>query len=188
MAEPPVLQPASGRLLVSTPLLTDPNFTRTVIYLLEHDGGGTVGVVANRPSRTPVGQVLPDWHDAISEPPVVFAGGPVQPDGALCLGRLRGPARSAARQIVDEVATIDLDGDVGDAAAATSRLRVFAGHAGWAPGQLERELLERAWWVLPGTPADLFDEAPRSLWARVLRRQGAPLNIFSTFPADPLLN
>jgi putative transcriptional regulator len=188
MAQPAALPPASGRLLVSTPLLTDPNFTRTVIYLLEHDGGGTVGVVINRPSRTPVGQVLPNWHDAISEPPVVFAGGPVQPDGALCLGRLRGPGRPAARQIVEQVATIDLDGEVTEAAAATSRLRVFAGHAGWAPGQLERELAERAWWVLPGSPDDLFDESPRALWARVLRRQGSPLNIFSTYSADPLLN
>ncbi len=82
------LEPAGGRLLVATPLLGDPHFARTVVYLLEHDGGGTVGVVVNRPSHTPVGHVLPDWQDAMSGPAVVFGGGPVQPDGALCLGQL----------------------------------------------------------------------------------------------------
>src|SRR5436190_579659 len=81
---------AAGRLLVATPLLTDPHFGRTVGYLLGHDGGGTVGVVLNRPGHTPVGQVLPAWHDAVSGPAVVFGGGPVQPDGALCLGQLEG--------------------------------------------------------------------------------------------------
>src|SRR3954452_7694325 len=81
------LEAAAGRLLVATPLLGDPNFNRTVVYLLEHDGGGTVGVILNRPSHTPVGQVLPSWEDAVSGPAVVFNGGPVQPDGALCLGQ-----------------------------------------------------------------------------------------------------
>ena len=80
------MPPASGRLLVAAPLLTEETFSRTVVYLLEHDGGGSVGVVVNRPSHTPVGHVLPDWQDAVAEPGVVFSGGPVQQDGALCLG------------------------------------------------------------------------------------------------------
>jgi putative transcriptional regulator len=67
-------------------------------------------------------------------------------------------------------------------------LRVFAGHSGWSPGQLERELAEGAWWVLAGSVEDLFDRQPRTLWPRVLRRQGSPLNLFSTYPADPQLN
>ena len=75
---------------MATPLLGDPHFRRSVVYLLEHDDGGSVGVIVNRPSRTPVGQVLPDWHDVVCGPSVVFGGGPVQPDGALCLGRVAG--------------------------------------------------------------------------------------------------
>src|SRR5881275_2103715 len=96
---------ASGRLLVATPLLGDPHFARTVVYLLEHDGGGTVGVVVNRPSHTPVGHVLPDWQDAVSGPAVVFGGGPVQPDGALCLGQLE-PGAEGIREVVDGVSTV----------------------------------------------------------------------------------
>src|SRR5664279_1865383 len=180
-------EPAGGRLLVATPLLTDPHFARAVVYLLEHDGGGTVGVIMNRPSHTPVGQVLPDWQDVVSGPPVVFGGGPVQPDGALCLGLLDsdGPW---ARRVVDGVATIDLDGDVRAIAGLTTRLRVFAGHAGWSPDQLDAELAEGAWWVVHGSPVDLFSEDPRTMWVRVLRRQPPPLNLVSTYPADPLLN
>jgi len=180
-------EPLGGRLLVATPVLTDPQFSRTVVYLLEHDGGGTVGVIANRPSHTPVGQVLPDWHDVVSGPSVVFGGGPVQPDGALCLGLLESDGPGAKR-VVDGVGTVDLDGDVLAISGSATRLRVFAGHAGWSPGQLDAELAEGAWWVVHGSPADLFSEAPQSMWARVLRRQPAPLNLVSTYPSDPLWN
>ncbi|MGI8760907.1 MAG: YqgE/AlgH family protein [Jatrophihabitantaceae bacterium] len=194
------LAPAGGRLLVASPLLTDPHFARTVLYLLEHDGGGTVGVVLNRPSHTPVGQVLPDWQDAVSGPAVVFGGGPVQPDGALCLGQLDAPGGHSpasgevpvdgpgVRRVVDRVATVDLDGDVAVIGGITSRLRVFAGHAGWSHGQLDAELAEGAWWIVPGSPADLFSDDPRPMWSRVLRRQAPPLNLVSTYPVDPLLN
>lgn len=181
------LDPAAGRLLLATPLLGDPHFSRTVVYLLEHDGGGTVGVVLNRPSHTPVGQVLPDWHDAVSGPAVVFGGGPVQPDGALCLGQLES-GTPGMREVVDGVATVDLDGDVAVIAGIARRLRVFAGHAGWSPGQLDAELDQGAWWVLDGTPEDLFSDDPRTMWSRVLRRQPPPLSFVSTYPADPSLN
>jgi len=181
------LEPAAGRLLVATPLLGDPHFFRTVVYLLEHDGGGTVGVVLNRPSHTPVGQVLPDWHDAVSGPAVVFGGGPVQPDGALCLGQLQ-PGSEGIREVVDGVSTVDLDGDVAVIAPNARRLRVFAGHAGWSPGQLDGEIGEGAWWVVPGAAEDLFSADPRRLWSGVLRRQPAPLNLLSTYPQDPAMN
>jgi putative transcriptional regulator len=181
------LVPAGGRLLVATPLLVDPHFHRAVVYVLEHDSGGSVGVIVNRPSRTPVGQVLPDWHDVVCGPSVVFGGGPVQPDGALCLGRVAGEV-PGVRQVVDGVCTVDLDGDVSVITRGTTALRVFAGHSGWSPGQLDGEIAEGAWWVVPGTAEDLFSEDPRPLWSRVLRRQPAPLNLLSTYPQDPAMN
>lgn len=174
-------------MLVATPLLNDPNFARSVVYLLEHDGGGTVGVVLNRPSHTPVGQVLPEWHSAVSGPAVVFAGGPVQPDGALCLGQLDGPG-PGVRPVVDGVGTVDLDGDVTVITGLAKRLRVFAGHAGWSPGQLDDEMAEGAWWAVEGSPDDLFCREPESMWITVLRRQPHPLNLVSTYPPDVTLN
>ena len=92
------------------------------------------------------------------------------------------------RPVVDGVATIDLDGDVTVITGLTQRLRVFAGHAGWAPDQLDDEIAEGAWWVVPGSPNDLFSDEPRPMWSRVLRRQPPPLNLISTYPTDPLLN
>lgn len=187
----PPLPPAGGRLLVATPLLADPNFVRTVVYLLEHDDSGTVGVVVNRPSRTPVAQVLPSWHDVVCTPAVVFGGGPVQPDGALCLGRVSDRFERETpglRRVVDGVCTVDLDGDAAGVASATDRLRVFAGHSGWSAGQLAEEVAQGGWWVLPGDSEDLFSPDPRPLWTRVLRRQPPPLSLVSTFPADPLAN
>jgi putative transcriptional regulator len=184
------LEPAAGRLLVATPALGDPQFSRSVVYLLEHDGGGTVGVILNRPSRTPVGQVLPDWHEAVSAvsgPAVVFGGGPVQPDGALCLAQLEGDG-PGVRRVVDGIGTVDLDGDLTTIVGLSSRLRVFAGHAGWSPGQLDAELGEGAWWVVGGNSDDLFSDEPQAMWACVLRRQPPPLNLVSTYPPDPLLN
>lgn len=181
---------ASGRLLIATPLLGDPHFARSIVYLLEHDDDGSVGVIVNRPSRTPVAHVLPAWQDVVCGPSVVFGGGPVQPDGALCLGRLAPDvdAVTDTRRVIDGVCTVDLDGDLDAITAGTSRLRVFAGHAGWTAGQLGEEIEQGAWWVVPGGSEDLFSDDPRPLWSRVLRRQPPPLSLLSTYPPDPLLN
>lgn len=180
-------RPRAGRLLVATPLIGDPHFKRTVVYLLEHDGGGTVGVVVNRPSHTPVEQVLPEWHDVMSDPAVVYSGGPVQPDGALCLARTGTPTESM-RALGPRIATVDLDSDATEAGAAVSDLRVFAGHSGWSPGQLDDEIAGGGWWVVEGAPDDLFSPEPSALWRVVLRRQRPPLNLLSTFPLDPVAN
>lgn len=190
------LAPAAGRLLVATPVLTDPSFTRTVLYLLEHDSSGSAAVILNRPSHTPVGQVLPEWEDVVGHPQVVFAGGPVQPDGALCLGTLSAQGRRdvaaeqnpALRMIIDGTCTVDLDSEVEPVVAATAGLRIFAGHAGWSPGQLDGELAEGAWLVLPATTADIFATDPEVLRRDVLRRQPVPLKLLATYPRDPVLN
>jgi len=186
------LEPAPGRLLIAAPLLTEDTFKRTVVYLLEHDSSGTVGVVINRPSRTPVGQVLPLGQDAVSEPSVVFGGGPVLVDGALCLGQVGGDEvsedESSVRRLTDGLATVDLDADVALITGLTTQLRIFAGHAGWSAGQLDGELAQGAWFVVTGFAADVFSEEPRELWSRVLRRQPPPLNLVATYPPDPSLN
>src|SRR3978361_78994 len=127
------LPPAAHRLLVAAPSLTDPEFFRTVVFLIEHDDTGTVGVIINRPSHTPVGQILPDWQDVMSDPAVVFNGGPVQRDGALGLGRLAGStdAGNGLRAVSGGLALVDLDAEASAVSLNAQSLRVFAGHAGW---------------------------------------------------------
>ena len=179
----------SGRLLVATPTLLDPNFHRTVVLLLSHDSeDGALGVVLNRPSATDVAEVLPGWHDVAARPPVVFGGGPVQPTAAVCVGRVRTAlARTPGwAPLADPVlGTVDLDRAPWD---GLTHVRVFAGYAGWSVQQLEAEVHEGAWWVLDALPGDPFSERPDLLWAQVLRRQGAPLAFAVHYPDDPTLN
>ena len=179
----------SGKLVVATPALTDPNFSRTVVQLVQHSADdGALGVVVNRPSETPLGDVLPGWALLAPDPVVVFVGGPVHESAAICLGRLSGPPDSDAVVVVpgaDWLGTLDLDVD---AAEAVQEVRVFAGYAGWSPGQLESEIDEGSWWVLDALPGDCFTSDPGRLWSQVLRRQGMPLALASTYPPDLALN
>lgn len=183
-------EPRAGDLLVASPDLDDPNFRRTVVFIIEHDQDGTLGVVLNRPGRTPVGAVLADWHDVMSEPSVLHDGGPVQPDGALCLARMLPMAVAAGstggiRPLVGGIGVVDLDGDAGAVARQVNAARVFAGHSGWSEGQLAEEIALGAWYVLRAMSEDMFSAQPGSLWRRVLRRQPAPLNWVATFPGNP---
>jgi putative transcriptional regulator len=185
----------AGQLVVATPSLLDPNFARTVVLLLQADADdGALGLVLNRPSGTEVGEVLPDWHPLAADPPVVFSGGPVQPNAAICLGhgRVGGPP-VAAFSILEgvpgtSIGTVDLDASPADLVPAVLQVRLFAGYAGWGAGQLEAEVEEGAWWVLDALPADAFSPDPEQLWADVLRRQGAPIAFAASYPADPSLN
>jgi len=186
----PQLPPAAHRLLIAAPDLADPEFFRTVVFLIEHDETGSVGVIVNRPSHTPVGHILPDWQDVMSEPAVVFNGGPVQRDGALGLGRLAATADAGTglRAVSGGLALVDLDAPAADVAINSQSLRVFAGHAGWDVGQLEDEIARGGWFVVAGGLEDVFSPHPGTLWRSVLRRQSAPLSLLSTYPVDVGLN
>lgn len=178
-----------GRLLVSTPGLRDPNFDRTVVLVLEHDEGGALGLVLNRASRTPVGEVLPAWQDIASEPDVVFVGGPVDPSAAICLGSCRPGATSEAIQLVTPfVGVVDLDTDPALITHEVAYVRIFAGYAGWGAGQLDEEIESDGWFVVDALPGDAFSPMPGVLWPAVLRRQPGRLALFSTYPEDPTHN
>lgn len=185
----------TGRLLVATPALLDPNFVRTVILLLQADDeDGAFGLVLNRPTGTDVGEVLDSWQPLAADPGVVFTGGPVQPNAAICLGHGRPGAPQVASYSVLEgspgtaFGTVDLDASPSDVAVAVSEVRVFAGYAGWSAGQLEAEVDDGSWWVLDGLPSDAFTDQPETLWRDVLRRQGPPLSFAASYPEDPTLN
>lgn len=178
-----------GRLLISTPGLRDPNFDRTVVLVLEHDGDGALGLVLNRPSSTPVGVVLPAWEEISSDPPVVFVGGPVDASAAICLGSCRPGATSEAIQVVSPtLGVVDLDSDPALLTHEVAYVRIFAGYAGWGGGQLDEEVEAGGWFVVDALPADPFTTAPLTLWKHVLRRQPGRLALFSTFPEDPAHN
>jgi putative transcriptional regulator len=179
-----------GRLLVANPALPDPNFHRTVVIMLDHGEGGALGVVLNRPSETAVGEPLPLCELLAAEPPVVFVGGPVEPAAAICLAEVDKADGMHWNPLIGAVGTVDLgDGSgVDDVMAQVHRLRVFAGYAGWGPGQVEDELAAGAWFVVDALAADVLSDEPRLLWRTVLRRQGGWLAALSSFPEDPTVN
>jgi putative transcriptional regulator len=195
----------AGRLLVATPVIGDPNFHRSVVFLLDHGDSGALGVVINRPTDVALDESLPGWDDLAAAPNVVFVGGPVEQAGAIGLGRIApgiplegldpldpdaGEDESpwapvlTALDTVGPLATVDLTRDPGEVHGIDA-LRVFVGYAGWGPGQLEGELGEEAWVVAEPRPADLWSADPEGLWERILRRQGGTTAWLSMYPLDP---
>ncbi|MGW2561679.1 YqgE/AlgH family protein [Streptomyces sp. NPDC001514] len=179
----------TGRLLVATPALADPNFDRAVVLLLDHDEEGSLGVVLNRPTPVGVGDILESWADLAGEPGVVFQGGPVSLDAALGLAVIPGDEGPLGwRRVYGAIGLVDLETPPELLASALGSLRIFAGYAGWGPGQLEEELTEGAWYVVESEPGDVSSPSPENLWRSVLRRQRNELAMVATYPDDPSLN
>jgi putative transcriptional regulator len=201
----------AGRLLVATPSLQDPNFRRTVVLLLDHGPGGALGLVLNRPTPAESGGILELWRDHLAPPGVVFAGGPVQTDAAICLAHTpipslgRPPRESASaadseadpdgeprspwwQPLFDGLGTLDVARSPLDVDVPIDAVRMFAGYAGWSEGQLDAEIDAGAWWVVRSHPDDALGRDPAGLWRGVLRRQKGPMAANANFPADPSLN
>ncbi|RJK95481.1 YqgE/AlgH family protein [Vallicoccus soli] len=179
----------AGQLLVAAPSLAEGPFARSVVVLLDHDEDGALGVIVNRPTEVDVADVLPDWQPLATGPGVVFQGGPVALDSALALAAVPGTEEPPGlRRVVGGLGLVDLDAEPALLAPRLGRLRVFAGYAGWSPGQLEEEVASGAWYVVAAEPGDVFSDAPAGLWRRVLRRQPGDLALLSTYPEDPSLN
>lgn len=181
-----------GTLLVAAPGLTDPNFARTVVYVIEHRPQGSLGVVLNRPGPADVGDVLPDWAPLATDPRSLYVGGPVDSGTAICLAALRtgqtGRGLTGVMPVRDPVQLIDLDSDPAPLAPRLRGLRVFAGYSGWDAGQLAGEISRGDWFVVPALPDDVLVTGHDAHWERVLRRQGLPLALLATYPLDPAHN
>ncbi|EWM14874.1 MULTISPECIES: YqgE/AlgH family protein [unclassified Kutzneria] len=181
-----------GSLLVASPKLLDSNFRRTVVYVIDHRGAGTLGVVLNRPSEVAVHDVLPAWGPYVTKPQAVFVGGPVDQKTALCLAALNtGEDVGSTDGVIavrGPVAMVDLDSDPESLVSKVRGLRVFAGYAGWDVDQLSGEIERGDWFVVAGLPGDVLTPPGVDLWGRVLRRQGMPLALQASHPGDVLRN
>jgi putative transcriptional regulator len=185
----------TGRLLVATPKLADPNFDRAVVLLLDHDVEGSLGVVLNRPTPVGVLDVLEPWAALAGAPQVVFQGGPVSLDSALGLAVVPGAPREGGegdplgwRRVHGAIGLVDLEAPPELLAAELGSLRIFAGYAGWGPGQLESELERDDWIIADSAVDDVFDEDAATMWSRVLERQGGQLRLLARMPLDPNRN
>lgn len=174
-----------GVLLVANPHLADPNFRRTVVLICQHGPEGSVGLILNRPTDVPLAKALPDipaLQDTVFR---LYVGGPVQPTGILLLIRMDEQPVDT-KQVTDHVywgANVEMLAQVIKGGKPTETFRVYAGYAGWAPGQLESEMTAGAWATLPAETATIFTAHPEDLWSqlietlkvpRILTRVGTP--------------
>ena len=158
-----------GQALVASPYLADPNFLRSVVYLVKHDEDGAYGLILNRPMEITVGQLLREvLEEAVDIDEPIYHGGPVE-----------GPIVVVHEEEVDGASPVEpgvyLSSDQDDLAAICSksggRYRVFNGYAGWAPEQLDDELKLGGWLTWKITKEDLF-AAPDEIWQTAIRQIG----------------
>ena len=185
MAEP-VLE--AGTLLVAPPTLQDPNFRRSVVLLCDHSPEGTFGLLLNRMLELKLSEVL---DDLLAGDAPLALGGPVQPNTlhfVHCLG-------AEVPRAVEVADGIFWGGDfdvvkalVRSGAVKEGTLRFFLGYAGWSPGQLEAEMEQSGWIVVPPSGAFVFPDDPSNLWRSVMRRLGGEYALLSNFPDNPRMN
>jgi len=151
--------------------------------MTHHDEDGAMGVVLTRPTQVRVVDAVEDLGDLPADG-LIYTGGPVQPEMLVVLVEFEDP---------DELGT-SIVGTIGFMPAELApttpavRSRVFAGYAGWGAGQLEAELEEESWIVVPAEPDDVFADDPDELWRTVLHRKGGKFALIATMPPDPRLN
>src|SRR5207253_2553982 len=139
---------------------------------------GAMGLVLNRPSPATVSDAVPHLEGLAVEDDAVFVGGPVEPAAVVVLAEFDEPVEAASIVLAD-IGFVPADADAAVLGATTRRARVFAGYAGWAPGQLEAELEEAAWILEPARPDDVFSGAADQLWQSVLRRKGGTFRVLA---------
>jgi putative transcriptional regulator len=176
-----------GQLLIAGPTLQDPNFWRTVVLVVEHSDEGALGLVLNRPSESTVGEAVPQLSNVVDPEDEVLVGGPVGQSAVIVLADFEDPD-AAALIAFDNVGVMASGSDEEDLGIGVRRARVFAGHSGWGPGQLDGEL-ERGDWILePAQYTDAFTATPAELWTGVLERKGGSYALVARMPVDPTLN
>jgi len=180
------VQSLKGHLLIAGPALVDPNFWRSVVLVGEHSEDGALGVILNRASEATVDEAVPELAVLVDDIGSIHVGGPVQPSAIVVLADFVEPER-AGSLVLDSVGFLPSEVDP-DALGELRKARVYAGYAGWGPGQLDDELEEGSWIVEPALPEDVFTPEPEGLWSDVLRRKGGPFGILAMMPPDPSLN
>lgn len=176
-----------GTVLIASPTLVDPNFARTVVLIAEHSDEGAMGLVLNRPSEALVAESVDELDPIVDAGAQVFIGGPVQEQSVMVLAEFDDPEQSAA-VVLGPIGFLPAGADLTALAPGVHRARVFAGHAGWGPGQLEDELTEGAWITAQAVADEIFSEEPEDLWATVLERKGGAYALLARMPSDPSVN
>lgn len=165
-AAQPVRRPEPGVLLVASERMADPRFNRSVVLLIEHGATGSWGLIINKPTDIGVGEVVPSI-EADAGGTNVYFGGPVQVDHLRLLYRDDTGADADATGLPGVHWSESGDVLKDRLARDPARVRVYAGYAGWAPGQLAFELAHGGWRMIEGRSGNVFSDEPEKLWQRL---------------------
>ena len=171
----PQMELSKGKFLVASKQLRDPHFFETVVLLLEYDSKGAMGLVINRPTTVKLSKVLPDIEGLQKRSDTIYLGGPVAKNQLMLLIRTSSPPEgsrlvfkdiylSSSQEIIEKMV---------DNPDTPERFRVYAGYAGWAPGQLDHEVSRGGWHILQADEESVFDKTPSQIWPELIRRSSA---------------
>ena len=177
-----------GQLLLDSGQLGGSFFQRTVVLICQHDAEGAFGLVLNRASGNKVGEmIVADLPDSLKACPL-FLGGPVQPSA---LSYLHSDAFVPDGNVIPNLSlghSLDTLIEIGESFSPTRKIRLFAGYAGWSPGQLEDEIRRKAWLTHPASLDLVFDNEPEQLWKKILSQKGWQYKLLAQMPEDPSRN
>jgi putative transcriptional regulator len=177
-----------GQLLLDSGQLRGSFFQRTVVLICQHDAEGAFGLVLNRATGSNVGEmIVADLPDHLKGSPL-FLGGPVQPSA---LSFLHSDAFIPDANVIPNLSmghSLDSLMELGESFSATRKIKMFAGYAGWSPGQLEDEMTRKAWLTHPASLELVFETDPAQLWQMILRQKGWKYKLLSQMPEDLSMN
>ncbi len=177
-----------GQLLLDSGQLRGSFFQRTVVLICQHDAEGAFGLVLNRNTGSKVGEmIVADLPDTLKSCPL-FLGGPVQPSA---LSFLHTDAFIPDANVLPNLSlghSLDTLMEIGESFSVTKKVKLFAGYAGWSPGQLEEEMQRKAWLTHPASIDLVFDGSPERLWQKILEQKGWRYKLIAQMPEDPSLN
>lgn len=160
-----------GHLILDSGQLSGSFFHRTVVLVCQHDEQGALGLVLNRPTENKVGDALVADVPELVKEQTLYLGGPVQPTALSYLHSDSFLPDGNVMANLDLGHSLEALVELGESFSPTQQLRLFAGYAGWSPGQLEDELKRKAWVTHAASLELVFAADPKGLWRRVLREK-----------------
>ena len=177
-----------GQLLLDGGQLRGSFFHRSVVLICQHDAEGAFGLVLTRSSGNKVGDALvADLPEQLKEQPL-YLGGPVQSGALSFLHSDSFVPDASVMPNLDLGHSLDTLIDIGESFSTTKKIKLFAGYAGWSPGQLEEEMKRKAWLTHPASLELVFDVKPEQLWSRILRQKGGKYRLLAETPEDLSMN
>ena len=177
-----------GQLLLDSGQLSGSFFQRTVLLICQHDADGAFGLVLNRASGNKLGEmIVAQVPERLKELPL-YLGGPVQLSALSYLHSDNFLPEATVMPNLELGHSLETLVEIGESYSPTKRLKMFAGYAGWSPGQLEDEMKRKAWLTHPATLDLVFDADPTELWSAILRQKGGKYSLLANMPEDVSLN